>query len=115
MVYPQVRIFCIFSQFITSAVVAKRPINLLLLGAVNVTAVDAVNDVMGLLSVDGASHGLGRAQDLLHDAAKVLGHGPGSHDSGGIDDVVHGDVAVVLDILHLLTVTWGLLKKSQRK
>ena len=67
---------------------------------------------MGLLSVDGATHGLRRAQDLLHDSAQVLGHGAGSHDAGGVDDVVHRDVAVVTDVLHLLAVTGRLLKKS---
>ena len=39
------------------------------------------------------------------------GHRPGAHDPGGGDDIVHGDVAVVLDVLHLLPVPGGLLQR----
>ena len=62
------------------------------------------------LTIDGASDGLSGAQDLLHDSGQLLGLGPGLHHPGGVDDVVHGDVAVVLDVLHLLPVPGGLLE-----
>ena len=64
----------------------------------------------GFITVDGASDGLGGSEDLLHDAGEVLGHGPGPHDAGRADDVIEGDVAVVLDVLHLLAITWRLLQ-----
>merc|ERR1719411_973310 len=78
--------------------------------ALVVTAVDVVDDVVGGTAIDGASDGLSGAQDLLHDARQLLGLGPGLHDPGGVDDVVHGDVAVVLDVLDLLPVPWRLLE-----
>merc|ERR1719180_461777 len=41
---------------------------------------------------------------------RSLGHGAGRHNTGGGNDVVHGDVAAVLDVLHLLPVPWRLLQ-----
>lgn len=41
---------------------------------------------------------------------KATGHAAGTHDAGNLDDLVKGDVAVVLDILNLLSVTWRLLQ-----
>ena len=64
-----------------------------------------------LLTVDGAPDGLGGAEDLLHDPGEVPGHGPGPHDARRRDDVVHGDVARVLDVLDLLAVPRGLLER----
>ena len=72
-------------------------------GALDGAVVDAVDDVMGVLPVHGAADRMGGAEDLLHHAGKLPGHGSGPHDTGGSDDVVHGDVAVVLDVLHLNT------------
>ncbi len=40
-----------------------------------------------------------------------LGHGARPHDPGSTDDVVHGDVATVLDVLHLLPVPGRLLQR----
>ena len=65
---------------------------------------------MGVHPVHSAADGLGSAEHLLHCARKLLGHGAGCHDTGGGDDVVHGDVAAVLDVLHLLAVPWRLLQ-----
>merc|ERR1712045_934937 len=68
------------------------------------------DDVVGCTAIDGAPDGLSGAQDLLHDSGQLLGLGPGLHHPGGVDDVVHGDVAVVLDVLDLLPVPGGLLE-----
>merc|ERR1719145_259112 len=38
-------------------------------------------------------------------------HGSGCHHAGSGDDVIHCDVAAVLDVLHLLPVPWGLLQR----
>ena len=89
--------------------------------------------------VDGAAHALGGAEDLPHHSGEVLGVGPRSHDSimggdvntrllprrcrlhdisrigpntvpGGVEDIINLDVAIVLDVLHLLTISVGLLE-----
>merc|ERR1719251_505952 len=41
--------------------------------------------------------------------------GAGCHHTGGSDDVIHGDVSAVLDVLHLLAVPWGLLERLDDK
>ena len=58
-------------------------------------------------TVNGAADRLGCSEDLFDNSGQFLSHGPGPHDAGGVQDVVHGDVTVVLDVLHLLPVTWG--------
>ena len=63
-----------------------------------------------MLTINSAANRLGSAEDLLHDTRQVLGHGAGPHDPGGVDDVVHGDVAVVLDVPDLLAVAGRLLE-----
>ena len=74
------------------------------------SVIDLVNDVMGRLAVNSAADRLGGPQDLLADPAEVPGHGPGPHHTGSLVDIVHGDVAAVLDVLHLLPVPVWLLK-----
>ena len=61
-------------------------------------------------TVNGASNRLGCFKDLFDNSLQFLGHGPGPHDASRVDDVIKGDVAVVLDVLHLLAVTRGLLQ-----
>merc|ERR1719150_24680 len=78
--------------------------------AIHLTVVDLVNDVMRSHTVNSASNGLCGSQDFLHDSGQLLGLGPWPHDASGIDDIVHGDVAVVLDVLDLLTITWRFLQ-----
>jgi len=95
--------FCIFVDFSNNR-------NGLFGWAIHFTVVDLIDDVMRSHAVNSASDGLGGSQDFLHDSGQLLGLGPGPHDASGADDVVHGDVAVVLDVLDLLAVTWGLLK-----
>ena len=58
------------------------------------------------LTVNGTSNGLGSSQNFFANTAQLLGHGPWPHNSGSTNDVVHGDVTVVLDVLNLLTITW---------
>ena len=82
----------------------------LTVGAVDGSIVDSIDDIVGVLAVHGAAHRLGRAQHLLHGAGELLGHGPGPHHPRGVDDVVHGDVPGVLDVLDLLPVPRWLLE-----
>merc|ERR1719215_2372188 len=79
-------------------------------GALDRSVIDTIDDVMGILSVDSAADGLGGAEDLLDAAGELAGHGPGPHGAGSLVDVVHGDVAAVLDVLDFLPVPWGLLE-----
>ena len=72
--------------------------------------IDLVNDIVRSLTINSAAHRLGSPEDLLHDPAELPGHGPGPHHAGGLVDVVDGDVAAVLDVLHLLSVPGGLLQ-----
>jgi len=62
-------------------------------------------------TVNGASDGLSSAEDFSDSSGKVSGTGSWSHDSGAADDVIHGNVTVVLDVLDLLSVSDGLLER----
>ena len=74
------------------------------------SVIDLVNDVVRSLAVNSAADRLGCPQDLLDDPTELPGHGPGSHHTGSLVDVFDGDVATVLDVLHLLPVPGGLLQ-----
>lgn len=65
---------------------------------------------MRVLAIDLASDGLSGTQDLLNGASQVLGHRSWSHLARDLDDLIERDAAVVLDVLHLLLVTWRLLQ-----
>ena len=65
---------------------------------------------MRIHAINSASNRLGGSKDLLHAAGELTGHGARTHHSGGVDDVVHGDIAVVLDVLHFLPVPGGFLQ-----
>ena len=62
------------------------------------------------LTVNSATNGLRRSQDFFDDTSQVSGHGPGSHGPSSAQDIIHGDVAIVLDVLDFLAVTWRFLK-----
>ena len=81
----------------------------------NRSVIDAINDIMRIHAINSASNRLGGSKDLLHAAGELTGHGARTHHSGGVDDVVHGDVAVVLDVLHLLPVPGRLLQSLDDK
>lgn len=61
---------------------------------------------MWVLAVDGASNGVSGSEQFSADTGQVLSHGSFSHDSGGAQDIVPGDVTVVFDVLDLLSVPW---------
>merc|ERR1719411_752705 len=87
----------------------------LLGGAVDGTIVDAINDVVGVHAVHSAANGLGSAKHLFHGTGELLSHGPGSHNPGSRNNVIHGDVSAVLDVLDLLAVPWRLLQGLDNK
>jgi hypothetical protein len=60
-----------------------------------------LHDLLWVLVVNCAAHALCCAQHLLAGACQVLGTAAGAHHTSDLDDVVHGDVAAVLDVLLL--------------
>merc|ERR1719471_1582501 len=68
--------------------------------------IDAIDDVVGVHAVHSAANRLSSAKHLLHGAGELLSHGPRSDNPGGRNNVIHGDVAAVLDVLDLLAVPW---------
>ena len=82
----------------------------LLSGDLHLAVVYLRLQILGVLAVNGAADADAGAEDLLDSPGHLLGHGPGLHDLGDLDDVVEADVAVVLDVLHLLPVPLGLLE-----
>ena len=66
------------------------------------------NNIQGKLLIATIS----RSPDVLKSNERLNepGHRPGPHNPGGVDDVIDGDVAVVLDVLDLLAVPWRLLQ-----
>lgn len=83
----------------------------LLVVDLDLAGVDALNDGVGVLAVDGAADGLGGAEDLLDGAGERLGERLEAHLAGDLDDLLEGDVATVLDVLLLLAVARGLLER----
>ena len=62
----------------------------------NVSVINLVHNGLGVHAVDGAANRACCAEDLLHGAAQVAGHGALLHDTGNVDHLIQGDVAVVL-------------------
>lgn len=67
---------------------------------------------MSGLTVDTGANRLGSTKNLLDGSGQLLGERLGSHGSGNLNDLLQGDVTVVLDVLVLLSVTRGLLESS---
>lgn len=84
----------------------------LLLGDGDLSSIDLLLQVMGGLAVHAAADGEAGSEDLLDGTNKLLGHGLATHDAGNLNDRVKGDVALVDNVLHLLSVSGGLLELS---
>lgn len=76
----------------------------------HISIVDLLLQVLGILSVNGAPNRNTRAEDLLHGTSQLLSHGARPHHLGDLDNIIQGDIPVVLDVLRLLTVALGLLE-----
>jgi hypothetical protein len=83
----------------------------LLVGDVNLAVVDGLGDNTRGLAINLATHTVGSAQNLLDNTLEVLGERLEAHGPGNLDDLVHADRLVVLDVLLLLAVTRGLLER----
>jgi hypothetical protein len=71
---------------------------------------DSLLDVSGRFSVNGASNRVAGSQDFLDGSRKLAGHGALTHFLGNVDDLIKGQVSIVLDVLDLLAVTNGLVQ-----
>lgn len=87
----------------------------LLLGDGDLSLLNLLLKVVGGLAVDTAANREASTQDLLHGSGQLLGHGLASHDTGDLNDRIKGDVAVVDNILDLLSVSGGLFELSHDK
>jgi hypothetical protein len=87
----------------------------LLLGDSDLSLLDLLLEVMRRHAVDTAADRKASSEDLLDGSDQLLGHGLASHHAGDLNDRVKGDVAIVDNVLHLLSVSGGLLKLSHDK
>jgi len=72
--------------------------------------VDALNDIVSGLAVDGTADALGRAEDFLDGTGQVLGQGFEAHLACNLNDLIQRHVPRVLDVLLLLPVSWRLFE-----
>jgi hypothetical protein len=63
------------------------------------------HDILRVQVVHGAADTLGGAQHLLTGACKSLGTAARAHHTSNLNDIIHADVASVLDVF-LLQVGW---------
>jgi len=80
------------------------------LGDLDLTGINGITKILGVLAIDGASDGEGSSENLLDGTRELAGKGLGAHDAGDLNDIIERDVAVVLDVLLLLAVTGSLLE-----
>lgn len=72
-------------------------------------------NLRGVLAINIAADGVARTEDFLHGTFELLCHGLRSHGAGNRDDLVKREIAVVDNILGLLSITGGLLELSHDK
>ena len=77
---------------------------------VDLLLVDERCDLLGSLSVNGAAERHASSEYLLHCSFEFYSHGLGSELLCDINNVVHLEVAIVLDVLLLLSVSGAFLK-----
>ena len=71
----------------------------------DLASINLLLDVLGGLALDIAAYGKSGTEDLLDSADEVSSVGLGAHDLGNLADLVHGELASVGHVLHLLPVT----------
>ena len=74
------------------------------------TILDFLDQILWVLAIDGATNRASGAEHFLHGAFQFASHTAGTHGSGDFDDLIKGQVAIVLDVLDLLSVSWRLLQ-----
>jgi len=72
---------------------------LLELGDIDLAGVDLLADFSGSHVVDGASDRVASSKNLLNSSRKVTSHRARAHDLGNLNNLVDGQISVVLDVL----------------
>jgi hypothetical protein len=76
----------------------------------DLTGVDLLLDIAGVLAVNSAADGHAGAEDFLDGTLEASGVALGAHLLGDLEDLVELDLAVVDNVLGLLAITWGFLE-----
>jgi hypothetical protein len=84
----------------------------LFLGDVNITVVNRLDDDLGGLAINLASHAVAGTKNLLDGSLQLLGERLVAHGAGNVDDLIEADRLVVLDVLLLLAITRRLLESA---
>merc|ERR1740127_171874 len=77
---------------------------------VEITRVNLALQIDGVAAVDGAAHGIASSKNLLDGALELLGAALEAHLATNVDDGGLWQIAGVLDVLRLLTITQWLLQ-----
>merc|ERR1712232_1420808 len=83
----------------------------LLLRDFDLLIVNSLLDITGRLSVDTASDGVASTQNLLHRTGEFLCHTAFTHLASDVNNLVQSEVTIVFDVLNLLAITRGLVKR----
>lgn len=76
----------------------------------NLTGLDLGAHLGGRDALNSAAHGGAGAEDLTNSPRKILGQRSVTNLTGNLDNLIKGQVSVVLDVLLLFAVTGGLLQ-----
>merc|ERR1719265_1257904 len=82
---------------------------------VEITRVDLALQVNGVAAIDGAAHSIASSKDLFDGALELLGAALEAHLASNVDNGGLGQIAGVLDVLGLLTITQRLLQSLDDK
>lgn len=63
----------------------------------NFALVDAVSEILGVLTIDSAADGEGGSENFLDGTLELFGEGLVAHDAGDLDDLFQRNVSGVLD------------------
>lgn len=87
----------------------------LLVGDGDLSGIDLLLKFERASAVDSTADGVARAEHLLDGARQGLGHRAGSHHTRNTDDGVEGNISIMHHILHLLSISGGLLELLEDK
>lgn len=82
---------------------------------VDFSLINELLDFLGALSVNSAAKGNTCSENFLNSAGELNSHTLGSELLSDVNDIVHLEVTVVLDVLLLLSVSWTFLKSLDNK
>lgn len=63
----------------------------------HLATLDGLDDIVRMLTIDGATYTLSSTEDLSYSSRQLPSHTPDSHHACNVNDLVKCDVAIVLD------------------